>query len=108
MPNVNLTISHILKHVDAEAADSDPTQTAGIQARAQLVRDSVQSFVGDDRDIVMPVLLTEIHGNIPNGQGRNSLRRAVTSMREEDEHPWLAIHEWVRWGRETPADLETR
>ena len=106
MPVTSAVIRHIRKHVVAESADTDPTQTAGMPGRAQLVLNTIQSLRTDTRDISLRDLLQEIHNLIPNVQSRASFRRAMVWMRDSGQRkPWLAIHEWVarqqeRYGEE--------
>ena len=105
MPLVRQVIRHIREHVVAEAADADPTQTAGMTGRAQLVLDALQSLRNDGRDLRLRDILQAIHDLIPNRAGRASFRRAMVNMRDAGERtPWLAIHEWVARGRESLDD----
>ncbi len=99
---VSTIIRHILHHVNAEAATSDPSQVAGMLVRAQLVRDAVQSLRTDTRNISLRDLLLEIYNLIPNRVGRASFRRAMTKMRDSGERRvQLAIQAWVGKARET-------
>ena len=107
MPVVSEVIRHIREHVVAESADSDPTQTAGMLERAQLVLDTVQGFTEDNRDIPLDLILSELVAAVPNirGGNKNSLKRTITNARDSGERaPWLAIHEWVARGRESMDD----
>ena len=102
MPRVRNLIAHILHHVNAEAADSDPSQVAGVSRRAQLVRDAVQSLRTDSRDLTIRDILRAIYDAIPNRAGRASFRRAIENMRAEGgTRPQLAIQTWVGKARET-------
>ena len=105
MPEVRETIRHIREHVVAESADSDPTQTAGMADRAQLVLGAIQSLRNDPRDLPLRDTLVAVHGLIPSGADQASFRRAMVNMRDSGERtPWLAIHEWVARGRESMDD----
>ena len=105
MPTVKEVVGHIRKHVVAEAAERDPTQTVGMDRRAQLVLDAVESLRGDLRDLLLRDILVAIHDLIPQGAGRTSFRRAMVNMLNSDERtPWQAIMEWVARGRESLAD----
>ena len=106
LPIVSEIITHVLKHVNGEAADSDVTQTTGIQDRAQYVRDVVQSFETDSRNLTYIELGQELWSAAPPGNKRASLRRALVSAGAEGEKPYLAIHDWVRWVRESPNDVD--
>ena len=102
MPRVRDLITHILHHVNAEAADSDPSQVAGVANRAQLVRDAVQSLRTDTRDLTIRDILRAIYDAIPNRAGRTSFRRAIENMRASGgTRPQLAIQTWVGKAKET-------
>ena len=99
---VQSLIAHILHHVNAEAADSDPSQVAGVAGRAQLVRSAVQGLRADPRDLAIRDSLQVIYDAIPDRAGRSSFRRAIENMRAEGEtRPQLAIQTWVGKARET-------
>ena len=105
MPIVRETIRHIREHVVAESADSDPTQTAGMDRRAQLVLRALQSLRDDLSNLSLRDILVAIHDLIPNDRDRASFRRAMVNMRDSGERaPWLAIMEWVARGRESMDD----
>ena len=102
MPRVEQVIRHIRKHVLAESSDSDPSQVSGVDRRAQLVLDAIQSLRNDSRDLSLRDLLTDIHNLIPTRQGRASFRRTITNMRDSGEtRVQLAIQNWVGKARET-------
>ena len=102
MPVASGVIRHILHHTNAEASDSDPSQTAGVSARAQLVRDAVQGLRTDSRNISLRDILQAIYNAIPNRAGRASFRRAIENMRDSGERRvQLAIQAWVGKARET-------
>lgn len=101
MPLVKEAIAHILHHTNAEAAGSDASQVTGVARRAQLVRDAVQSFTADNRDLTLRDLLLAIYNAIPGRVDRDSFRRALVNMRDEREpRPRLAIQVWVGKTRE--------
>jgi hypothetical protein len=105
MPRVREVIAHILHHTNAEAAERDASQVAGVAQRAQLVRDAVQSFAVDNRDMTLSDLLLAIYNAIPSGADRDSFRRALTNIRAESgTRPQLAIQEWVGRRIELSAD----
>ncbi len=96
MARVNYVIGHIRRHIIAESSDSDPTQVVGVEDRAQLVLDAIESLRGDLREISLRDLLIEIHDLIPDRPERDSFRRAMAFMRDSGARtPWVAIHEWV-------------
>ena len=102
MARVRDLIAHIRHHVNAEAADSDPSQVAGVSRRAQLVRDAVQGLRTDPRDLTIRDILRAIYDAVPNRTGRASFRRAIENMRAEGgTRPQLAIQTWVGKARET-------
>ena len=101
MPVIKDTIEHILHHVDAEAATSDPSQAPGVQGRATLVRLSVDTLKSDNRNIPVNNILSEIHGLVPGHKYRASFRRAITNIRDKNvPRPRLAIQTWVGKNRE--------
>ena len=96
MPLVSDLISHILLHVNAEAADSDLSQVAGVQDRAQLVRDAVQGLRTNSRDLTLRDILQAIFDAIPTSTERDAFRRAIVNMRDSGERRvQLAIQNWV-------------
>ena len=102
MPRVSDLITHILHHVNAEDSTRDPSQRTGVAARAQLVRDAVQGFRNDTRDISIRDILQAIYDAIPTRAGRVSFRRAIENMRSKGgTRPQLAIQTWVGKARET-------
>lgn len=102
MPVVHRVIRHILHHTDAEAADSDVSQVAGVAGRAQLVRNAVQGLVADNRDITLRDLLQAIFDAIPSDLDRQSFRNAIANMRASGTtRPQLAIQAWVGKGQES-------
>lgn len=89
-------VKHILYHTDAEAADSDPSQVAGMAARAQYVRDTVAGFKTDTRDLSLDAALGEISGAAALSVLQVSFQKAVANTRAEgDTRPQLAIQAWV-------------
>ncbi len=105
MPLVKEVVAHILNHVNAEAADSDPSQVAGVAERAQYVRDAVRSLAADTKDSQLGTTLLAISDDAQRGPKRASFRRAIANMTgSEERSPWLAIHEWVARGRESLDD----
>ncbi len=93
---VSEIVAHILDHVNAEASDSDESQVAGVESRAQFVRDAVESLVNDDRNRSLGQILQEIRKLAPGGPRRASFRRLVKNIIDEGEaHPHLAIQRWV-------------
>ena len=105
MPVVRRIIRRIREHVVAESAGADPTQTAGMADRAQLVLRALQSLREDLSNLSLRDILVAIHDLIPSDRDRASFRRAMVNMRDSGERtPWLAIHEWVARGRESMDD----
>ncbi len=99
MPVTKEVIAHILRHVNAEAADRDPSQAEGVAERAQYVRDAVRNLTDDTKDNPLDTILQAISGDAPGGSKRTSFRRAVTNM-AGDSRPQLAIQAWVGKGEE--------
>ena len=96
MPRVRAIIGHILHHVNAEAADSDASQVAGVAGRAQLVRDAVRGLAADNRDLMLRDILQAIRDALPSRAERASFHRALVNMRDEGgTRPQLAIQTWV-------------
>ena len=105
MPVPKDLVAHILRHVNAEAADSDPSQVAGVAGRAQYVRDAVRNLAADTKDNPLDTILQSISDDAPGGAKRASFRRAMANMRDSGERaPWIAVHEWVARGRESLDD----
>ena len=99
---VQALVAHILHHVNAEAADSDPSQVAGVADRAQLVRSAVQGLRTDPRDLAIRDSLQVIYDAIPDRAGQSSFRNVLVNMRASGEtRPQLAIQTWVGKNRET-------
>lgn len=95
-------ISHILLHVNGEDATRDSSQVAGVAARAQYVRDTVDGFKTDTRDLSLDMALAEISGASSLSALQLSFKRAVANTRaERDTRPQLAIQTWVAQNRET-------
>ncbi len=81
MPVTKDVIAHILKHVDAEASDSDPSQVAGVGRRAQYVRDTLASFKTDTRDLKIDALLVEIDTAASLSADSASFKRTIQKHR---------------------------
>ena len=94
MPVVREVIRHILHHVNAEAAESDASQVAGVVGRVQIVRNAVQGLVTDDRDTPLDDLLQSISAAVSAGTEQQSFRSALTNMMG-GSRPQLAIQAWV-------------
>ena len=99
MPLVKDLVSHVLLHINAEAADSDSSQKAGVQGRAQLVRAALAGLEADNRSMQLGDIVQEISDRIPNRAGRASFRRAIVNM-QGDHRPQLTIQAWVGKARE--------
>ncbi len=95
MALVRDVIAHILFHINAESSDSDESQVAGVDRRAQFVRSALQDLIDDDRDISPGQILQEIHNLAPGGRERAAFRRTIRNINIEDISPQLAIQEWV-------------
>lgn len=107
MPVTKDVIAHILKHVNAEAGDSDPSQVAGVARRAQYVRDAVASFKADTRDLTIDMLLAEISTAASLSADSESFKRTIQNHRDRSGYkPWIPIGEWVSKELEddTPID----
>ena len=99
MPVVKEVVAHILHHVNAEAANRDPSQAEGVAERAQYVRDAVRNLTADSKDSSLDTILQAISGDALGGAKRAPFRRAITNM-AGDSRPQLAIQEWVGRGQE--------
>ncbi len=94
-------VTHILRHVDAEDAESDPSQVAGVAARAQYVRDTVASFRADTRELSKDAILAELSDAASLSVLQVSFQNSVANMRDEGEtRPQLAVQTWVGKNRE--------
>lgn len=101
MPAAHQVIAHILHHVNAEAADSDPSQVAGVAERAQYVRDAVRSLATDTKDRPRDTILQAISDDALSNVKQASFRRSVVNMKGDDGvRPQLAIQTWVGKGLE--------
>ena len=98
MDRVREIVAHILLHVNAEAADRDPSQAGGVQERARLVRDTLRSLNADERELSLNDSLLAFRALVPTNTREASLRRALANIKER---PQLAIQEWVSTNRET-------
>ena len=87
-------VAHILLHVNAEAADRDPSQTAGVAARAQYLRNAVQAIATDTRKRSRDVILLDISDRAAVGKEQASFQRAIANMLG-DSRPQIAIQHWV-------------
>ena len=90
-------MAHILFHVNAEAADSDPSQVGGVQQRAVLVRRALSSLMSDNRDLPLKATLLAVHDRVPDDPGKASLQRTLGNI---EQRPHLALQTWVGKGRE--------
>ncbi len=94
-------VEHALHHVNAEAAESDPSQVAGVAARAQYVRDTVASFRADTRELSKDAILAELSSAASLSALQASFQNSVANMRAEGEtRPQLAIQNWVGKNKE--------
>ena len=95
-------VAHILFHVNAEAADSDPSQVPGVARRAQYVRSAVAGLRSDSRDLDMDTILAAISAAAPSSTDRTEFKRVVENQRTvRGTRPQLAIQAWVGQGVET-------
>ena len=101
MTRVRTTVAHILFHVNAEAADSDPSQVGGVQQRAVLVRRALSSLMSDNRDLQLKATLSVVHDRVPDDPGKASLQRTLGHIEQE---PQLAIQAWVSKNAEAGED----
>ena len=102
MPVVKELVTHILHHVNAEAATSDSSQAPGVQGRAQLVHVAVAGLVNDARDLPIDRVLQEIVLATPAIPDTASFQKALTNMMGE-VRPQLAIQAWVGEKQEQPS-----
>jgi hypothetical protein len=92
-------VKHILHHVDAEDAERDPSQVEGVAARAQYVRDTVDGFKTDARDVAVDKALGEFSTAASLSAVQASFKNSITNMLGEPR-PQLAIQTWVGKARE--------
>ena len=90
-------MAHILLHVNAEAADSDPSQVGGVQQRAVLVRRALNSLRNDNRDLPLKATLLAVHDHVPDDPGKASLQRTLDNI---EVNPQLRLQTWVGKNRE--------
>ncbi len=89
-------VTHILLHVDAEAATTDSSQVVGVASRAQYVRDTVNGFKTDTRDLSKDAILAELSGAASLSALQASFQQSIMNMRAEgNTRPQLAIQSWV-------------
>lgn len=94
-------VKHVLHHVDAEAAERDSSQVAGVADRAQYVRDTVAGFKTDMRVLSLDVILEALSNAAALSVSQAAFKRSVANMRAEGEtRPQLAIQAWVGKNRE--------
>lgn len=95
MPKVSDEVAHILKHVEAEAKDSDPSQAPGMATRAQKVRDMLESLKTDQRDLTRKQLIVELRGT-----GDAGVKEMLDAIDADDPYSNLRmwISEWVGKG----------
>ena len=89
-------IAHILLHVEAEAKESDPSQTPGVAGRAQRVRVALESFKTDDRKLGRQQLLAALIRET----GDSGLKGELNAIDKDDdgEKIRLSLQEWVGQG----------
>ncbi len=96
-------VEHVLHHVNAEAAESDPSQVAGVPARAQYVRDTVSGFKTDTRELSKDAILVELSDAASLSALQVSFQKVVTNTRADDGiRPQLSIQTWVGKALEKP------
>ena len=97
MAIVSELVAHIIFHTDAEdTLIRDPSQKDGVKDRAEYVKEAFKIYEDDARDIPELVLMQEVSDTATGGQLRNSFRRAIAEMIEqEDENSQNSIQEWV-------------
>ncbi len=103
MPVVKDLVAHILRHVNAEAAESDPSQVAGVDKRAQYVRDALRGFALDQRELPLDTALQFVAGGAPTSPEQDSFKRVLGNIRDEVMRPQSAIQTWVGKNQERPG-----
>jgi hypothetical protein len=94
-------VSHILLHVNAEAATRDSSQVVGMAARAQYVRDTVSGFKTDTRELTKDAILVELSDAASLSALQVSFQKLITNTRADDGvRPQLSIQAWVGKNRE--------
>jgi hypothetical protein len=94
-------VAHILRHVDAEDATRDSSQAAGVAARAQYVRDTVDSFKTDTRELSKDAILVELSDAASLSASQVLFQSVITNTRADDGvRPQLSIQAWVGKNRE--------
>ena len=95
MDSIRVTVAHVIKHVEAEATLlQDPSQTDGVEDRADYVLDAIDIFTDDERDIEIGAWLKEFALAGKPGRLRGSFRRMLKNA-EADNRPRLTIQAWV-------------
>ncbi len=92
-------VAHILLHVNAEAADRDPSQAPGVAERAQYVRDAVTRLASDTRQRSRDKIMLAISDEAALDSKQDSFRRAVEDTLGQSR-PHLGIQAWVGKGEE--------
>jgi len=93
---VSETVEHILRHVLAEATVlQDPSQTDGVQDRADYVIDAIDTFTDDERDIETEIWLRELSLAGKPGRLRGSWRRMLLNAEKYPDDPQVLIQDWV-------------
>ncbi len=95
-------ITHILFHINAEASDSDPSQTAGVGRRAQYVRDALDSLKLDSRELTLDDLYTALlDASLADGEKAAYNRTLTSGRRETERRIQLLLRGWVQNESET-------
>ena len=95
-------VEHILRHVNAEDAESDPSQVPGVDERAAYVRDTLGRLAfPPGQEMPRDTVLAGISAVAPGGPLRNAFRGMMTwTGSSESIRPQLSIQAWVGQNQE--------
>ena len=99
---VSEEVAHIKFHVDAEAADTDPSQIAGVQIRADQVSSMVGPLQNNNDDVTRTAFLDLLRNRVsgPPGQDVPALLAEINAFDPDDngEQIQLTLQSWVGKG----------
>ena len=104
MPIVSDTVSHMIEHINAEAAHlNNPNQDDKTQDRADYALDAIDIFIDDNRVIEANSFLKELALSGKPGLLRGAWGRMLLNA-EDDPRPRLVISHWLEMGTEARID----
>ena len=101
MAIVKEVITHILLHVDAESKDVDESQVAGVEKRAQYVRDVLSGLTEDTSQKELSEILQLISKASSTDTKQESFKKTLDFiLTDAGVKPQSAIQTWVGKGLE--------